>query len=88
MFFWRHLFFFSPHFLASSSFTLHRTLASDADPRRPLEPAGVEGHAADEVEVVPGIASKVDRKSTRIRLAIQHTPRPAAVSHGTHAPRN
>jgi hypothetical protein len=47
LFFWRggHL------FSALPSFRLH---ASDAHHRGPLEPAGVEGHAADDVEIIPG----------------------------------
>lgn len=40
-----------------SSFRLHAlagSIASDAHHRGPLEPAGVEGHAADDIEVIPG----------------------------------
>jgi hypothetical protein len=72
-------FFWASFFLSSlSSFTLHRTLASDADHRRPLKPAaGFEGHAADEVEVVPSQGRS--QQSTHGRLAKFSTP--AAVSH-------
>jgi len=66
MFFWGIFFFAS-----LSSFTLHRTLASDADHRRPLEPAGVEGDAVDEVEVVP-VWQQGRSQSTHVRLAIQN----------------
>jgi hypothetical protein len=31
-----------------------RSQASDAHHRGPLEPAGVEGYAADDVEIIPG----------------------------------
>jgi hypothetical protein len=82
------VFLFSVMFVGGASFLFlaspctGRTLASDADHRRPLEPAaGVEGHAADEVEVVPVPANKVGH--THVRLAIQHAAPP-----GRGNPRN
>jgi hypothetical protein len=44
-------FVFCHLFSSLPSFRLH---ASDAHHRGPLEPAGVEGHAMDDVEIIPG----------------------------------